>query len=61
MSERPLALVVTWFYDDQNGFVTYRQPIIALAATWRVVLVLRDARFTQEFQDLPVSLKVNDA
>ena len=58
MSERPLALVVTWFYDDQNGFLTYRQRIVALAATWRVVLILRDDRFKKDFSDLPISIKV---
>jgi glycosyltransferase involved in cell wall biosynthesis len=41
--------VVTWFYDDQPGFLDFRYRIEALGRHHDVTLVLRDGRFATEF------------
>ena len=58
MNERPLAIVPVWFYDDQTGYQDFRQRIGSLASRWRVIVVVRDARFLNELDDLSVSVEI---
>lgn len=46
------VLALTWFYDDQPGFNVFRYRVGALHRFFDVTLVLRDQRFSREF-DLP--------
>lgn len=44
----PPICVVSWFYDDQPGFLDFRYRIESLVSRFDVTVVLRDRRFATE-------------
>jgi len=57
LTKHPIT-VVTWFYDDQPGFLDFRYRIESLSRHYQVTLVLRSDRFRAEFKDLDLRIWV---
>lgn len=57
-SPRTPLLVVSWFFDDQPGFLDFRYRVEALSRCYDVTLVLRAERFCTEFTIPGVNLCV---
>jgi glycosyltransferase involved in cell wall biosynthesis len=57
MRKLPIT-VVTWFYDDQPGFLDFRYRIESLSRHYAVTLVLRNSRFLSEFEGLDLTTLV---